>query len=146
MSRLQRASSLHTPGSNAMASPSPSVVSRSSMRPRSAMSSRPPATPPLPINKPKLFFAIASSQPEEVARLLATGEASPNETVGPQDIHALAFALDSMKHGDPADLPKKEEIVTTLLSYGADPHVIGDASKRASTESTGAGDINPFVR
>lgn len=75
--------------------------------------------PPLPTTQPKLFFAIASNQPDEVAKLLADGSASPNETVGPQDMHALAFAVENATNGDPANMPKLQEIVTTLLSYGA---------------------------
>jgi len=75
--------------------------------------------PPLPTTQPKLFFAIASNQPDEVAKLLADGSASPNETVGPQDMHALAFAVENATNGDPVEKPKLQEIVTTLLSYGA---------------------------
>jgi ATP-dependent Clp protease ATP-binding subunit ClpA len=78
------------------------------------------------VKHPRLFFAIASSQPEEVARLLQTGEADANETVGPEDMHALAFAVESLKEENECDLSKKEEIVTTLLSYGADPSAVKD--------------------
>jgi ATP-dependent Clp protease ATP-binding subunit ClpA len=74
-----------------------------------------------PVKHPRLFFAIAASQPGEVARLLQTGEADANDTVGPEDMHALEFAVESLKDGNESDLSKKEEIVTTLLSYGADP-------------------------
>jgi hypothetical protein len=79
-----------------------------------------PTPPPLPTTQPKLFFAIASNQPDEVAKLLANGSASPNETVGPQDMHALAFAVENATNGDPANMPQLQEIVTTLLSYGAE--------------------------
>ena len=78
------------------------------------------------LKHPHLFFAIAASQPEEVARLLQTGEANANETVGPEDMRALEFAVESLKDGNEGDLSKKEEIVTTLLSYGADPSAVKD--------------------
>ena len=93
-----------------------------SPRSHSSLSSRPVASsppPPLPTTQPKLFFAIASNQPDEVAKLLANGTSSPNETVGPQDMHALAFAVENAVNGDPANVPKMQEVVTTLLSYGA---------------------------
>ncbi|PVG02762.1 hypothetical protein CPB86DRAFT_541392 [Serendipita vermifera] len=111
-------------------------------RPNSVLRSHSADTPPQ-TGQPKLFFAIASNQPEQVSKLLANGDASPNETVGPQDMHALAFAVDNMNHGNPADLPKMEEIVTTLLSYGADPNAIG---KKASgvTEEQKQG-VNPLI-
>lgn len=39
-------------------------------------------------------------------------------------MHALEFAVESLKGGNEGDLSKKEEIVTTLLSYGADPSAV----------------------
>jgi hypothetical protein len=59
-------------------------------------------------------------------------------------MHALAFAMDNMNHGNPADLPKMEEIVTTLLSYGADPNVIAQTAS-GTTEDQKAG-VNPLIR
>ena len=41
-------------------------------------------------------------------------------------MHALEFAMESLKNWNEGDLSKKEEIVTTLLSYGADPSTVKD--------------------
>lgn len=129
-------SSGSTPKSGVPAT-SPLVLSRPS-------TAKTPNTHPTPA--PHLFFAIASSQPEEVSRLLAAGEASANETVGPNDMHALAFAIESMARGDPADLPKREEIVTTLLSYGADPQVVMDQPVTSPEQDPKDEAVNPFVK
>jgi len=66
--------------------------------------------------RPTLMFAIASDDVEQVRQVLASGDASPNEFVGPQS--ALAFTLmnDQLVH--------KMEIVKTLLAFGADPKVV----------------------
>ncbi|KAJ3576879.1 hypothetical protein NP233_g128 [Leucocoprinus birnbaumii] len=66
--------------------------------------------------KPTLMFAIASDDVAEVRRVLESGDAGPNDTVGPQT--ALEFALTN-EH-----LQNKMEIVKTLLAYGADPRVV----------------------
>lgn len=63
--------------------------------------------------KPTLMFAIASDNVEQVRQVLASGEAGPNESVGPQS--ALEFTLRNDK------LTNKLEIVKALLAYGADP-------------------------
>ncbi len=63
--------------------------------------------------RPTLIFAIASDDPAEVRRVLESGEASPNDDVGPQS--ALAFALTS------GQLKHRTEIVKLLLAYGANP-------------------------
>lgn len=129
------------------ASPSPiEPARRPSLRPKSATPFQTPSTPPIPTERPKLFFAIASTKPDEVARLLATGEASPNETVGPHDMHALTFAMENMAHGDPAMLPQMEEVVTTLLSYGADPTVLEDTSSKPNSSDQLRAGANPLVK
>jgi len=63
--------------------------------------------------RPTLLFAIASDNVEEVRRVLESGEASPNDDVGPQS--ALAFTLTSKQ------LKHKTEIVKLLLAHGANP-------------------------
>ncbi|KAL5511331.1 hypothetical protein ACEPAH_4547 [Sanghuangporus vaninii] len=62
--------------------------------------------------RPTLMFAIASDNPAEVERVLASGEARPNDVIGPQS--ALEFALTNDA------LVNKTEIVKTLLAFGAD--------------------------
>lgn len=66
--------------------------------------------------KPTLMFAIASDDVAEVKRVLESGDAGPNDPVGPQT--ALEFALTSDQ------LVNKMEIVKTLLAYGADPRTV----------------------
>ena len=63
--------------------------------------------------RPTLMFAIASDDVSEVQRVLDSGEANPNDQVGPQS--ALMFALTNEQ------LTNRLEIVKTLLAYGADP-------------------------
>ncbi|KDR73661.1 hypothetical protein GALMADRAFT_228107 [Galerina marginata CBS 339.88] len=65
--------------------------------------------------KPTLMFAIASDNVDQVREVLESGDANPNETVGPQS--ALEFVLTNDK------LSNKLDIVKTLLAYGADPAV-----------------------
>ncbi|KAL1691334.1 hypothetical protein GGG16DRAFT_91446 [Schizophyllum commune] len=79
--------------SNAMPSPAPSHAI---------------ATP-----RPTLMFAIASDDVDEVRRVLESGEAGPNDAVGPQS--ALAFTLSNDQ------LQNKLGIVKALLEHGADP-------------------------
>ncbi|KAG8827136.1 hypothetical protein FRC19_005270 [Serendipita sp. 401] len=112
-----------------------------SARSYSAFSNQTAPTPPLPTHKPELFFAIASSKPEQVARLLATGQASANETVGPNDMPALAFAINSMAEGSMENRPQQEEIVATLLSYGADPSGLENGAVASQTQAP-----NPLVK
>lgn len=116
------------------------------MRPKSTTTSHFASTPPLPTEKPKLFFAIASNKPDEVAHLLATGQASPNETVGPDDLHALTFAIENMADGDPSRLPQMEEVVTTLLSYGANPNVLENATHKETSSGELKAGSNPLVK
>lgn len=65
---------------------------------------------------PTLLFAIASDDVAQVKRVLESGEAGPNDQVGPQS--ALAFTLTNDK------LQHKTEIVKALLAFGADPSVL----------------------
>jgi len=84
----------------------------SSRRPTQTHTRRQPshaiATP-----RPTLMFAIASDDISQVQRVLDSGEANPNDQVGPQS--ALQFALTNDQ------LTNRLEIVKTLLAYGADP-------------------------
>jgi hypothetical protein len=66
--------------------------------------------------KPTLLFAIASDDVEQVRQVLESGEAGPNDSVGPQS--ALAFTLTNDK------LAHKQEIVKALLAYGANPSAL----------------------
>ncbi|EIW84788.1 P-loop containing nucleoside triphosphate hydrolase protein [Coniophora puteana RWD-64-598 SS2] len=68
---------------------------------------------------PSLMFAIASDDPEAVKRVLESGEAGPNDRLGPQS--ALAFALTNEK------LANKAAIVKALLAYGANPASLSKA-------------------
>ncbi|KZT02344.1 P-loop containing nucleoside triphosphate hydrolase protein [Laetiporus sulphureus 93-53] len=74
-----------------------------------------PPSPPHAIATPRptLMFALASDNVEEVRRVLESGEATPNDIVGPQS--ALAFTLTSNQ------LKHRMEMVKLLLAYGADP-------------------------
>ncbi|KAI5900569.1 P-loop containing nucleoside triphosphate hydrolase protein [Schizophyllum commune H4-8] len=63
--------------------------------------------------RPTLIFAIASDDVDEVRRVLESGEAGPNDAVGPQS--ALAFTLSN------DELQNKLGIVKALLEHGADP-------------------------
>lgn len=53
-----------------------------------------------------------------MARILASGEAHPDDRAGPDDLPALVFSLANDQ------LKNKTEIVKTLLSHGADPSVV----------------------
>lgn len=66
--------------------------------------------------KPTLMFAIASDDVAAVKEVLESGDAGPNDAVGPQT--ALEFALTNDQ------LVNKMEIVKTLLAYGADPRAV----------------------
>ncbi len=74
--------------------------------------------PPRPLSclattpKPALMFAIASDDVEQVRQVLASGDAGPNDAMGPQS--ALAFTLTNDQ------LSQKLDIVKVLLEYGAD--------------------------
>lgn len=59
------------------------------------------------------MFAIASDNPDEVRKVLESGEVGPNDEVGPQSALAFAVGNDKLKH--------RVEIVKILLAHGADP-------------------------
>ncbi|KIM48688.1 hypothetical protein M413DRAFT_437873 [Hebeloma cylindrosporum] len=80
-----------------------------------APSQFPPSIFAIETPKPTLMFAIASDDVKQVRQVLESGDAGPNDAVGPQS--ALAFTLTNDK------LANKLEIVKTLLAYGADPKV-----------------------
>lgn len=93
----------------------PTTDSDSIHRPASAVES---AVHAIATPKPTLLFAIASDDVEQVRKVLESGEAGPNDPVGPQS--ALAFTLTNDK------LIHKNEIVKALLAYGADPSALRD--------------------
>ncbi|KAH9848862.1 P-loop containing nucleoside triphosphate hydrolase protein [Lenzites betulinus] len=83
--------------------------------------------------RPTLLFALASDDVDEVRRVLESGEARPNDDVGPQS--ALAFTLAN------GQLKNKIPMVKLLLAYGADASALrdpeedeenGSSSKRGS--------------
>ncbi|KAG1890803.1 P-loop containing nucleoside triphosphate hydrolase protein [Suillus subluteus] len=85
--------------------------------------------PPTP--KPTLLFAIASDDVNEVRQVLESGEAGPNDQVGPQS--ALAFTLTNDK------LSHKNEIVKALLAYGADPSALRNPELNPSAQASSEG-------
>ncbi|KAF8496320.1 P-loop containing nucleoside triphosphate hydrolase protein [Gautieria morchelliformis] len=87
---------------------------------------------PDPSPRPELLFAIASDQPAEVERLLSTGKASANETMG-NGVGLLEFTVTN------GGLKNKTEIVKTLLKYGADPDALNhDAPGKDDEQGEGA--------
>lgn len=66
--------------------------------------------------KPNLLFAIASDDVAQVRQVLESGEAGPNDQVGPQSALAFTLTNDGLQH--------KMEIVKALLAYGADPSAL----------------------
>ncbi|KAG1817326.1 P-loop containing nucleoside triphosphate hydrolase protein [Suillus variegatus] len=78
--------------------------------------------------KPTLLFAIASDDVNEVRQVLESGEAGPNDQVGPQS--ALAFTLTNDK------LSHKNEIVKALLAYGADPSALRNPKLNPSAQAS----------
>ncbi|KAF5338699.1 hypothetical protein D9611_013369 [Ephemerocybe angulata] len=88
--------------------------------------------------KPTLMFAIASDDVAQVRQVLESGDANPNDTVGPQS--ALQFALTNDQ------LTNKLEIVKTLLAFGADPSHLVDRKEGAESqagEGEGAAEVQP---
>lgn len=81
--------------------------------------------------KPTLLFAIASDDVNEVRQVLESGEAGPNDQVGPQS--ALAFTLTNDK------LSHKNEIVKALLAYGADPSALRNPELNPSAQASSKG-------
>ena len=114
--------------------PSPSTIINSRHPTRTHTRRQPShaiATP-----RPTLMFAIASDDVSEVRRVLDSGEANPNDQVGPQS--ALKFALTNNQ------LTNRLDIVKTLLAYGADPTGLKNTSggqehsRRSSVVISGA--------
>ncbi|GJE96411.1 hypothetical protein PsYK624_126080 [Phanerochaete sordida] len=83
--------------------------------------------------RPTLLFAIASDNVDEVRRVLESGEAGPNDDVGPQS--ALAFALTA------ANLAHRKDIVKLLLAHGANP-----ASLRVQPEHSARSSVSSFAQ
>ncbi|KIO16319.1 hypothetical protein M407DRAFT_232615, partial [Tulasnella calospora MUT 4182] len=77
-----------------------------------------------------LFFAIAADDVKEVERLLSSGEANANDRAGPDDLPALLFTMGN------EGLKNKNEIIKTLLAYGADPSVLQQFNGHANRPST----------
>lgn len=137
--------SMSLPGSRS-SSRSQHYLSTSPSAPASASRPSSPLPPPSPAlsqysmhaiatPQPTLMFAIASDDPDEVRRVLESGEVGPNDQVGPQS--ALAFAVGNER------LKRKVEIVKTLLAYGADPKGLQlglppETSSRRSSIAAGA--------
>lgn len=79
--------------------------------------------------KPTLLFAIASDDVEQVRTVLESGEAGPNDPVGPQS--ALAFTLTNDR------LARKNDIVKVLLAYGADPSALRNPALNPTARAEG---------
>ena len=93
--------------------------------------SRPPSIPETPVHaiampKPTLLFAIASDDVSQVRQVLESGEAGPNDQVGPQSALAFTLTNDQLSH--------KNEIVKALLAYGADPSALRNPNLNPSPE------------
>ncbi|KAI8982900.1 P-loop containing nucleoside triphosphate hydrolase protein [Trametes punicea] len=71
--------------------------------------------------RPTLLFALASDDVEEVRRVLESGEARPNDDVGPQSALAFTLANDQLKN--------KMAMVKLLLAYGADASALRNAEE-----------------
>lgn len=115
------------PGSSAIANSRRPTQTHTRRQPSHAI-----ATP-----RPTLMFAIASDDVSQVQKVLDSGEANPNDQVGPQS--ALKFALTNEQ------LTNRLEIVKTLLAYGADPAGLKDShgggkehSRRSSVVISGS--------
>ena len=84
--------------------------------------------------KPTLLFAIASDDVDQVRQVLESGDAGPNDSVGPQS--ALAFTLTNDK------LTHKPEIVKALLAYGANPSALRNPTLNPRLRTHGANEPN----
>ena len=105
--------------------PGPSTIANSCHPTRTHTRSQPShaiATP-----RPTLMFAIASDDVSQVQAVLESGEANPNDQVGPQS--ALKFALTNDQ------LTNRLDIVKTLLAYGADPAGLKNSSSGGQEHS-----------
>jgi hypothetical protein len=96
-----------------------------------ALPSRPPSVIQTPVHavampKPSLLFAIASDDVNQVRQVLESGDAGPNDQVGPQSALAFTLTNDQLSH--------KNEIVKALLAYGADPSALRNPGLNPSSE------------
>jgi hypothetical protein len=108
--------------------------------PRSALEARPAAAMQAPFHaiatpRPTLLFAIASDDVAQVRQVLESGDAGPNDQVGPQS--ALEFAVTNDK------LVHKIDIVKTLLAFGADPSVITKSQRNSPQHHSSEGVGSP---
>ena len=76
--------------------------------------------------RPTLLFALASDDVREVRRALESGEAGPNDDVGPQSALAFTLANDQLKN--------KMQMVKMLLAYGADTSTLRDPETEEQEE------------
>ncbi|KAI0374638.1 hypothetical protein BV20DRAFT_1048686 [Pilatotrama ljubarskyi] len=88
--------------------------------------------------RPTLLFALASDDVEEVRRVLESGEARPNDDVGPQS--ALAFTLANNQ------LKNKMAMVKLLLAYGADASALRDAEEDEDAERSSQKGSRPMSK
>lgn len=100
--------------------------------PATLVPSRPPSVLLSPVHaiatpRPTLLFAIASDDVNEVKRVLESGEAGPNDDVGPQSALAFAVTANQLKH--------KQEIIKLLLAHGANPSVLTELPSAASSRA-----------
>lgn len=101
--------------------------------------SRPPSVLHSPIHaiatpRPSLLFAIASDDVEEVRKVLESGEAGPNDEVGPQSALAFTLTANNLNH--------KMEIVKLLLAHGANPSTLRDGNHSGSSSAGGHSDFD----
>lgn len=94
--------------------------------------SRPPSVLRSPVHaiatpRPSLLFAIASDDVEEVRKVLQSGEAGPNDDVGPQSALAFTLTANNLNH--------KMEIVKLLLAYGANPSTLREQESCSSSSA-----------
>ncbi|EGN95763.1 hypothetical protein SERLA73DRAFT_113458 [Serpula lacrymans var. lacrymans S7.3] len=80
------------------------------------------------------MFAIASDDVEQVRQVLESGDAGPNDQVGPQS--ALAFTLTNDR------IINKVDIIKALLSYGADPGALKNPDFNPPQHGTEAAPLN----
>lgn len=102
--------------------------------------SRPPSLLHSPVHaiatpRPTLLFAIASDDVKEVRRVLESGEAGPNDDVGPQSALAFAATSNQLKH--------KQEIIKLLLAHGANPSVLNELQSVAPSRSVSPSESQP---
>ncbi|KAH9900848.1 P-loop containing nucleoside triphosphate hydrolase protein [Cubamyces lactineus] len=88
--------------------------------------------------RPTLLFALASDDVEEVRRVLESGEARPNDDVGPQS--ALAFTLAN------GQLKNKMAMVKLLLAYGADASALREADDEDDGERSSKKGSRPISK